>query len=408
MHVKHCLAAVLGAVPVLAQSSSSFNPSEHHNPDPFQPYTIRAENITATVIPYGARLTSLLVPDRDGQLQDVVVGYDNPREYLHDTQTAHTYFGAVVGRYANRIKNGTFTLDGDEYHIPTNEHNGANTLHGGEIGYDQRNWTVSALSDSSVTFTLVDRALQGFPGDVVTHAIFSVDASRTPTNPHGRPQLTTQLVSLAMTHSTPIMLSNHIYWNLNGFKRHDLLEDTFLQLPLSPRFVATDGILIPNGTILNADMAYGGSPDFTSGKLFGADIDETTGLCGTGCTGYDNCFIVDRPPAYAGAGDAMVPTVRMNSSTTGISLDIATNQHAVQIYSCNGQDGHIPVKQSQVERNNGRGAQFVNQYGCVAIEPEGWIDGINHPEWGQMKDQVYSPATAPALNWATYQFGTIQ
>ncbi|RMJ24527.1 Aldose 1-epimerase [Aspergillus sp. HF37] len=407
MHVKHCLPAVLGALPVLAQSSS-FNPPEHHNPDPFQPYTIRAENITATVIPYGARLTSLLVPDRDDQLQDVVVGYDDPREYLHDTQTAHTYFGAVVGRYANRIKNGTFTLDGEEYDIPTNEHNGANTLHGGNIGYDQRNWTVSALSDSSVTFTLVDRALQGFPGDVVTHAVFSVDTERSPANPHGRPQLTTQLVSLAMTHSTPIMLSNHIYWNLNGFKQHDVLEDTFLQLPLSPRFVATDGILIPNGTILNADAAYSGSPDFTAGKLVGADIDETTGLCGTGCTGYDNCFIVDRPPAYAGAEDAMVPTVRMNSSTTGISLDVAMNQHAVQIYSCNGQDGHIPVKQSQVERNNGHGAQFVNQYGCVVIEPQGWIDGINHPEWGQLKDQIYSPATAPALNWATYQFGTIQ
>ncbi|RJE16759.1 aldose 1-epimerase, partial [Aspergillus sclerotialis] len=61
-----------------------------------------------------------------------------------------------------------------------------------------------------------------------------------------------------------------------------------------------------------------------------------------------------------------------------------------------------------VERNNGHGAQFVNQYGCVVIEPQGWIDGINHPEWGQLKDQIYSPATAPALNWATYQFGIIQ
>ncbi|RJE24793.1 Aldose 1-epimerase [Aspergillus sclerotialis] len=411
MHVKNYLSAVLYGLPVLAQNSapsfdSSNSAQSHDHGDHFKEYTIQADQITAKLIPYGARLTSLLVPDRNGQMQDVVVGYDDPKQYLHDTETDHTFFGAVVGRYANRIKNGTFTIDGKKYNIPKSE-DGVDTLHGGDIGYDQRNWTVTDHSKSSITFTLMDKAEQGFPGDVITHAMFSLDNERTPENPKGLPQLTTKLVSLSLTEKTPVMMSNHIYWNLNGFKKQNVLDDTFLQLPLSSRLIGTDGILIPDGTILEADTAYNGSPDFTSGKLVGADLKDTHGLCGTDCVGYDNCFIIDRPPAYA-AQNSMVPAVRMNSSTTGISLEVATNQQAVQIYACNGQKGNIPVKESQIKRNHGQGAHHVNKHGCVVIEPEGWIDGINHPEWGQLPDQIYAPGSAPAVNWATYQFGTIQ
>lgn len=411
MHVKHYLSAVLYGLPVLAQSSptpsdSSNSAQLHGHDDHFKEYTIKADHITATLIPYGARLTSLLVPDRSGQMQDVVVGYDDPMDYLRDTQTDHTFFGSVVGRYANRIKNGTFTVDGKKYQIAKNEKNGFSTLHGGKIGYDQRNWTVTAYSKSSVTFTLMDKADEGFPGDVITHATFSVDAERTAENPKGLPQLTTKLVSLSLTDKTPIMMSNHIYWNLNGFKKNNVLDDTFLQLPLSKRIVGTDGILIPDGSILDVDTAYKGSADFTAGKLVGADIKDTTGLCGTGCTGYDNCFIVDRPPSYA-AQNSIVPVLRMSSSTTGISLEVATNQQAVQIYACNNQKGTTPVKKSQLNRNHGQGAEYINKHGCVVIEPEGWIDGINHPEWGQLSDQVFGPGSAPAINWATYQFGTV-
>ncbi|OJJ75910.1 hypothetical protein ASPBRDRAFT_386232 [Aspergillus brasiliensis CBS 101740] len=376
MHVRSYLSAVLYGLPALSQVAAAKSTG-----DPFQLYTISAENITAKLIPYGARLTSLLVPDRDGNFQDVVVGYDDPKQYLRDSETNHTFFGAVVGRYANRIKNGTFSIGSDVYHIPENENDGEDTLHGGTVGYDQRNWTVTAYSNSSITFTLVDRALEDFPGDVIT---------------------------LALTETTPIMLANHIYWNLNAFKDETVLEDTWLQLPLSKRLIGTDGILIPNGTILDVDV-YDSAPDFVSGKLVGQDIEKADGLCGTDCTGYDNCFIVDRPPQYA-ARNSIVPIVHMNSSTTGISLDVATNQQALQIYSCNGQNGTIPVKQSQVQRNKAEGvdgAEYVNQHGCIVIETEGWIDGINNPQWGQLSDQIYSPETGPAVNWATYQFGTV-
>jgi len=149
MHFKSYVTAALYGLPALAQAvpspsssrASAPSPSAASSNDHFKSYTIKAENITAKLIPYGARLTSLTVPDRDGNVQDVVVGYDDPIEYLHDSETNRTFFGAVVGRYANRIKNGTFTVDGKTYHVPENEHDGVDTLHGGFTGYDMRNWT---------------------------------------------------------------------------------------------------------------------------------------------------------------------------------------------------------------------------------------------------------------------------
>jgi len=404
MHIKSYLISLLFVPAALSLDCSASQSTQ----DPFEVFTITTSNITAKFIPYGARLISVLVPDRDGNVQDVVVGYDDPHQYLNDTRTTHTYFGAVIGRIANRIKNGTFTLDGTEYHIPKN-HEGLYTLHGGNFAYDQRNWTVTASTPQSVTFTLYDAATEGFPGDVVTHATFTVDSRRTTENPQGLPRLTTKLVSLALTENTPIMLSNHIYWNLNGFKHPTILKDTWLQLPLSERFIATDSIQVPNGSISTVMETSNGAMDFTAGKLIGQDIQYTEGLCGTDCIGYDNCFIIDRDTLDLATADALVPALKLNSSTTGISMEVATNQPAVQFFTCLNMDGSIPVKASQVERNsrNKEAAEFVEKYGCLAIEPEGWIDGVNNPQWGQQSDLFYSPDRRPAINMATYTFGTV-
>ncbi|CAG7917763.1 unnamed protein product [Penicillium olsonii] len=402
------LPALTSAAPSPSSSASASSPSAGPETDHFKTYTIKAENITAELIPYGARLTSLLVPDRNGKVQDVVVGYDDPKEYLHDSETNRTFFGAVVGRYANRIKNGTFTIDENTYHVPENENDGKDTLHGGNIGYDMRNWTVTAHTDSAITFSLLDQGFEKFPGDVITHATFSVSTEKSPANPKGLPQLTSKIVALSLTEKTPIMLSNHIYWNLNAFKESTVLNDTSLQLPLSRRFVGGDSILIPNGTIHDVETSFQGALDFTSSKLIGEDIDKTTGLCGTGCTGYDTCFLVDRPSTNS--ADSMSTALRASSSTTGITLEVATNQAALQIYTCSGQNGSIGTKQSQAKRNKAdggdAGATHVNKYGCFVIETEDWIDGINQPQWGRTPYQIFGPEDGPAVNWATYQFGT--
>lgn len=110
-----------------------------HSFSPFTKYTISAPGINASFISYGARLTNLFVNDKNSNPQDVVLGYDDESQYLKDTETVHTYFGPIVGRYANRIKDGTFTMNGVTSHILENEHSGNDTLHGGIVGYDQRN-----------------------------------------------------------------------------------------------------------------------------------------------------------------------------------------------------------------------------------------------------------------------------
>ncbi|KAL4931142.1 aldose epimerase family protein [Aspergillus undulatus] len=402
MYIKHSLPAfLLGLLAstrdVSAAPQAQASPTPTPSADAYKIYTISADNITAKFIPLGARLTSLLVPDRDGVDQDVVVGFDDVTLYGDDDN----YYGPVVGRYANRIKNGTFTIADNAYHIPTNENDGLNSLHGGEVGYDKRNWTVTAQTNSSITFSFYDRALEGFPGDVLTYATYTVDKDET-----GSPQLTTKLVSLALTNATPIMLANHIYWNLNGFRDANLLEDVTLHLPLSNRFIATDGILIPNGTINTVD-AYNGAADFTSPKLIGRDIDDAVGLCGTGCTGYDNCWIIDRPTGYS--SDSVIPALYMASANTGITLEVSTNTPAIQIFDCNGQDGSDPVKPSQIQRAKDagfNGPTTVGKNSCLVVETEGWIDGINQPGWGQLENQIFTPQGLPAVNLAVYKFGT--
>ena len=111
---------------------SAQSPFPSFTGDPFERFSISAEGLNATFMPYGARLTNLLVEDRIGVPRDVVMGYDTGEQYLLDTETAHSYMGAIVGRYANRIAFGTFELDGNEYHIPENK--GNSTLHGGWVG----------------------------------------------------------------------------------------------------------------------------------------------------------------------------------------------------------------------------------------------------------------------------------
>ena len=363
----------------------------------FTKYTISAPGINASFIPYGARITNLLVNDRNGDPQDVVLGYDNGTAYLNDTETVHTYFGPVVGRYANRIKNGTFTVDGITSHIPENENAGHDTLHGGNVGYDQRNWTVVEANTSSITFSLLDQGFEGFPGTIVTYATYTVSAG---------PQWTSRLVSLPLDEPTPIMLANHVYWNLDAFANPSdttILNNT-LYMPYSDRYIEIDNIEVPNGTIGIVNDTF---LDFTSPKQIGRDIENAVNACGLGCTGYDNAFVLDRP-RYSAPEATDISVLTMSSNVTGIQLDIRTNQQSLQIYTCNNIAlmANIPVKQSQQHSTNGS-TTTVPKYGCVVIETQQWIDGINNPQWGQDQYQVYTVDSEPAVVFAQYDFSIV-
>ena len=363
----------------------------------FTKYTISAPGINASFIPYGARITNLFVNDRNGDPQDVVLGYDDGTAYLNDTETVHTYFGPVVGRYANRIKNGTFTVGGITSHIPENENAGHDTLHGGNVGYDQRNWTVVEANTSSITFSLLDQGFEGFPGTIITYATYTVSAG---------PQWTSRLVSIPLDEPTPIMLANHVYWNLDAFTNPSdttILNNT-LYMPYSDRYIEIDNIEVPNGTIGIVNNTF---LDFTSPKQIGSDIENAVNACGLGCTGYDNAFILDRP-RYSAPEATDISVLTMSSNVTGIQLDIRTNQQNLQIYTCNNIAlmANIPVKQSQQHSTNGS-ITTVPKYGCVVIETQQWIDGINNPQWGQDQYQIYTVDSEPAVVFAQYDFSIV-
>jgi len=174
-------------------------------PDANGKYTIYGTGIRANFIPYGASISNLFINDTSGIERDIVGGFDNASYYGIDRQ--HPHFGGVPGRYANRIKNSSFTIDGETYHILPNENPtpanpaGVDTLHGGPDGWDWRNWTVVAHTTDSITFSLTDPdGDQGFPGEVVSYVTYTL----------GNSTWDFTMVALATTKKTPIMLSSHV------------------------------------------------------------------------------------------------------------------------------------------------------------------------------------------------------
>ena len=211
---------------------------------------------------------------------------------------------------------------------------------------------------------------------------------------------TSRLVSLPLDTQTPIMLANHVYWNLDAFTTgpgKDILNNT-LYMPYSARNVGVDNILVPTGQL---NTVAGTGLDFTTPQQLGYNITNDH-QCGFNCTGIDNAFILDRP-RYSSREDSDLVVVSMSSPATGIQMDIRTNQQSIQIYSCGGQNGTIGVKASQEHGANGE-KTYVERFGCIVFETQQWIDGINYPEWGQSQYQIYGPDTGPAVNYATYDF----
>ncbi len=252
-------------------------------------YWIYGEGISAAFIPYGASISSLLIEDKNGIVRDIVMGFDNASYYAVDK--VHPHLGGVPGRYANRIKNSTFELDGQIYHVSANENptaanpKGLDTLHGGVDGWDWREFDVVAHTNNSITFSIVDPdGKEGFPGEVISYITYTME------------KLTwhAKMVAIATTKKTPIMLTSHTYWNLDGFSNNQtstVFNHTF-HLPYSGQRVAVDNILIPTGDIVT--NAKGSVNDFWSApKQIGHSFDdpEIHGNCGFNCTGYGTQLI---------------------------------------------------------------------------------------------------------------------
>ena len=291
-------------------------------PGPDGKYTLNSIGISAKFIPYSAAVTNLYVSDRRDIIRDIVLGYDNASYYAVDP--FHPNFGAVPGRYANRIANATYSLDGKRYF--TDRNNGNSTIHSGVNGWSYRVWNVSRVTSDSITFTMRDEnnSSMGMPGMVLGSVTYTL-------TPYA---WRIKLTASAPTHDTPIMATNHAYWNLDAFANPSdvtILNHT-LSLPFSKRMIGYDASAQADGTLPNVQR--GSVNDFFSTpRHVGASISDPAwiGNCGklANCSGYDNQWIVDQnDTSYA------KPVASLWSDWSGIKWEMYSNQAGIVVFSC--------------------------------------------------------------------------
>ncbi|RYP80049.1 hypothetical protein DL770_006408 [Monosporascus sp. CRB-9-2] len=337
-------------------------------------YTISAPGIKAQFIPYGATLTNLFVKDKDGKDVDVVLGYDDVDYYPEDP--GHPVYNAIPGRYVNRIGKGRYTIDGQTF--LTEKNDGENTLHSGTNNWSFRTWNVTSATEDSITFAIEDPAnsSMGMPGLVEAKVTYSVSEST----------WKIKMEAASPEAKTPLMLTQHTYFNLDAFKNPatNKIWDHTLYLPYSQRYLVADDAALPTGEIATA--APGSINDFASepGLKLGHAKDDPAfpGNCGAGgqCEGYNGYWLIEDAPE-----DAVVATLA--SPFSGIKAELRTDQAGVVIYSCNWFDGTSPLKSNQGLEDR----RTVERSSCVAIEAHDYVDGINHPEWGRVEEQITGP-----------------
>jgi aldose 1-epimerase len=297
------------------------------------------------VITFGGILTRVMMPDKAGHMGDVALGFDNLKQY----ETESPYFGALVGRFANRIAKGTFTVDGTTYHVPIN--NGVNSLHGGKIGYDKRVWEakeVQSPDGPSLQLDLTDHdGDQGYPGTVKVTATYTL----TQTN-------TIRIVYSAVTDkATPINLTNHSYWNLKDAGA-SVIDDHVLKT-FAAHYTPVDATQIPTGEI----APTAGTPiDFSTAKPIGRDIKAMGG----DPAGYDhNLVLAAHDPSK------MVEAVAVWEPTTGREMQVWTTEPGCQFYSGNFLDGKV----------KGRGGVAYQMHSAFAFEAQHFPDSPNQKDF---------------------------
>jgi aldose 1-epimerase len=315
-----------------------------HTPEgtPVDLYSLKDGKIEVGIMTYGGIVVSLRAPDRNGKLDDVVLGCDSVEKYV--AQTAH--FGGIVGRYANRIAHGTFQLDGHTYSIPKND--GDNALHGGLVGFDKVVWQAKQIPDG-VELTHVSKdGDQAFPGTLTTHVRYTVSGGALRIE-----------YSATTDKDTILNLTNHSYFNLAGQGNGDVLA-TMLKIDAS-RMTPVDATLIPTGELKSVE----GTPfDFRKPHGIGERINADDAQLRLG-HGYDHNFVLDHPEGQLSeAAEAYEPT-------SGRVLRVLTTEPGVQLYTGNFLDGSITGKEGRVYK-----ARYA-----FCLETQHFPDSPNHPKF---------------------------
>jgi aldose 1-epimerase len=299
--------------------------------------------MVAKIMTYGATITELDTPDRNGTAGDVVLGFDTLAGYLGK----EPYFGAIVGRVGNRIAKGRFTLDGHTYQLATND--GPNHLHGGIKGFDKVVWNAEVVHGDapSVRFTYLSKdGEEGYPGNCHVTVVYTIANSD---------ELRIEY-TVTTDKDTPVNVTNHSYFNIGGAENGGILGDV---LTLNAdKFTVVDSTLIPTGEL----RAVEGTPmDFRTATPIGAHIKEVGG----NPVGYDHNYVINS----GGHGLALVGSVYDPKS--GRVMEVSTTEPGVQVYSGNFLDGTITGKKGVV----------YNQYWGLALETQHFPDAMNHPEF---------------------------
>ncbi|KAG6494402.1 galactose mutarotase-like [Zingiber officinale] len=306
-------------------------------------YELKKGNFSVKVTNWGAIITSVIVPDSKGNLADVVLGYDRLGPYINNS----VYFGALVGRVANRIAGGRFVLNGTVHKLYRND--GNNSLHGGHRGFSRVIWTVKKIVRGEFpSITLYYRSFdgeQGFPGDLDVYVTYSIS---------GDYQLSVSMRGKSLTEATPVNLAQHTYWNLRGHDGGSILSHRVRIF--ASRITPVDADLIPTGELAPVQ----GTPfDFLRPETVGSRIDRVPG-------GYDINYVVD-----SWEGKRWLSRVAtVTAEETGRRMELWADQQGVQFYTGNFLRG---VK--------GKGGAVYEQHAGLCLETQGFPDAVNHPKF---------------------------
>ncbi|KAL9668075.1 hypothetical protein QQ045_002449 [Rhodiola kirilowii] len=306
-------------------------------------YELKRGDITVKLTNWGATVVSVILPDKTGKLDDVVLGYDSLDTYKNDT----TYFGAIVGRVANRIGGAHFRCNGATYKLPAND--GYNTLHGGPKGYGDVMWDVESYDKNShLTFSYKSfDGEEGFPGALDVKVTYMFVGSN---------GLSIKMEAKPVNKPTPVNLASHIYWNIRGHSSGTVL-DHYLQI-FADSVTPVDHGLIPTGQIKPVEN----TPfDFSQPKEIGSRISQVPGGYG-----YDvNYVLID-----AGKGKHLSPAAVVSDKVSGRCMELWTNKPGVQFYSSN-----------MFSNVAGKDGAIYPTHAALCLETQGFPDSVNHPNF---------------------------